>query len=337
MEQVTETVKIVLDFTGGHFFPFLSISNYFFKTFAEKNWNSPSIKHFLLSQEFFEGEVHKSVVDRCFKSVTDPYLESAMELLLGLVNKNSIGPLEDMGLWDPSTLSFCSPLLKQYLFQSCVAQFRYAQVAPKEKILLANDVEWLESVAQVIETGLGSMHPTNFEMPKGTPVEDALGFYWGFQAQARIENLYMSPQTPADKEMIRERYLTAKLKKEKFKLVPRKRGRPPTVDWFLDNRLGVALECLRDGDEREIEDKFRKFREEYKEWPKNAVLNFQMTGKTPNYDLKDKSYSARVFTFVKESNSLYRGSNLFRSNVVHRLATMPTAHFSTLVRALRLR
>ena len=288
MEQVTETVKIVLDFTGGHFFPFLSISNYFFKTFAEKNWNSPSIKHFLLSQEFFEGEV----LDRCFKSVTDPYLESAMELLLGLVNKNSIGPLEDMGLWDPSTLSFCSPLLKQYLFQSCVAQFRYAQVAPKEKILLANDVEWLESVAQVIETGLGSMHSTNFEMPKELQLKMHLVFIGDFKL-TRIENLYMSPQTPVDKEMIRERYLTVKLKKENFKLVPRKRGRPPTVDWFLDNRLGVALECLRDGDEREIEDKFRKFREEYKEWPKNAVLNFQMTEKTPNYD-------SRVFTFVKD-------------------------------------
>ena len=330
-EQITETAKIVLDFTGGYFFPFLTVSNYFFQSFAEKNWNSPSIKRFLQSQEFFQGEVYKTIVQRCFQAIIDPYLELCTKLLLGQVEASTIGPLEAMGLWDSEKMSFCSPLLKQYLFHRCVKEFKNSQVKPQETILLANDVGWLEGVAQVIENGLAYMHPHNFEMPKGSPVEDALGFHWGFQ---RIENLYMSPQTPADKEMVRERYFTKVLKKEKFKLVPSKPGRPPTVDWFLNSRLGVALECIRDGDERGIEEKFRKFQEEYKEWPNNALLNFQMAGKMLNYDVKNKPYADRLFTFVKESNSLYRGSELCRPNVVHRLATMPIARFSTLGRML---
>ena len=141
-----------------------------------------------------------------------------------------------MGLWDPVKKSFCSPLLKQYLFQRCVEKFRDS-VKANETILLPNNGEWLKGVAQVIETGLTYMDPNNFEMPKGDPVEDALGFHWGFQAQARIQNLYMSPQTPADKEMVREVYVTPKLKKKKVRLVPLKPGRPPTVDWFLNTRL----------------------------------------------------------------------------------------------------
>jgi len=119
--------------------------------------------------------------------------------------------------------------------------------------------------------------------------------------------------------------------------VPLKPGRPPTVDWFLNTRLGVALECIRDGDESGIEEKFRKFTDEYKEWSKNAVLNFQMAGRTLNYAAKNKPHSERVFTFVRESNELYWGPKLHRSNVVHRLATMPKARFSTLARTLRLR
>lgn len=233
-DVVQAIAEVVLKFTGGHFYPFVSILDDFISSSKEMEWDKASAWKHLYSEKYFKSERHNMIVGRCFSIFDDPYLVSTVRnLLLGLKGDHSHYQfLRDLGLWDATTRKFVSFLLWQHLLQLCCQE----QAASLEKKFLVANHNWLSQTAVVVAAGLeGLDHPACFNnTPGGGPAseeDDGLGTAWAMQAQERIPNVFLLGPVAA-------------LVEEKLRGCG---GPPPTVDSILlnGNRLNTTLKLIR--------------------------------------------------------------------------------------------
>jgi hypothetical protein len=122
------------------------------------------------------------------------------------------------------------------------------------------------------------------------------------------------------------------------------------VDFYLNGFADTAIEIMLDatqtvdsntkGQSQDIDAHLQRFLDKKYSWKRYVLLNFAMT--TDKLVLpRDTSAHEKVYTFVRSTNTLYRGNKVIKSPAIHRLnggsrpiiSDRQNRGFSTYVRA----
>jgi len=304
-EVVHPVCECLLEFTGGHLYPFTHLAEYLFNQDQVSLLSMKDILQHLRSDEFSTHEVMVNIKRRCFEGTTHvPLLTAARKVFLLDVFKGSdfrelVEPLEAMAFWDNKANWFISDLLTCHLYTLVTKED-----TNKDAIFVDEKNDWESTAEDLVIHGLTNMEQKDFEDPTSANFrfENGLGILWGYHVGCAFKNLYASPQTQVSHHS------------------------PSTVDWYFDSRLNMAVELIRNGrpgglqERHGLNSKFQKFSKGglYSQWERYIVLNFEMEKKDPTMPTIEYNPD-RLYTFVFQTNSLYRGKVLIKNNVVRAL------------------
>jgi len=238
----------------------------------------------LASETFRKLPIFATVVRRCFQIIDDEdsIRQQARSLFVGRGSVTDLTQLINAGLWDRDSQAWTSDLVFQLLAT------RASPIVTRETKFEVEEAKgWNWNIEQIVTVGLKYMPFDNF-------VDHTVSSHWFWQAHGKVRNAF---------------------------ILPRVRARSLIVDFSISNhQLNGALDCTRNGIQHKDpamrpEQRLEKFRSgPYRGW-QVAVLNFEMQAcRVPDHP------DENIFTFVKRSNSLNRGTKLNCENVVNSLA-----------------
>ena len=146
-------------------------------------------------------------------------------------------------------------------------------------------------------------------------VENAVGFRWGYNVKSALSEVWVAPQ----------------VRTKNVNHVGR--GPKPVIDFFFNGRMNMGIELALNQKATGIREHLERFDNNYKDHKENGVvLHFQTENATPVTEMKEPYNTVeaknRIYTYVKKSNELYRGTCLVKSNVT-RLPSPPKTPYST--------
>jgi hypothetical protein len=303
-EVTTEVLERLLEFTAGHLFPFVMFAQHVLD--HRNEINLINIEAYLSSEEFRSSETYNQVRERCFDFVKSKTIEKAENLLLNKGSVENKQALRKLSLWLGNR--FVSPLLTTEVFLNSDIDFLI------DKITL-DETEKTPYAQQIILAGLRDMTEEDFKDVhfERVAVENAIGFKWAINLKSVLPNVWISPQ-------VRTKYAEHA-----------GRGAKPLIDFYFNGRMNLGIELalnLKFDGKSGIRSHLERFDKDYARYEKNGVvLHFD----TNTSDAPDKN-EARLYTFLKKRNELYRGSSLIQSNVAINLQSPPVRSYSTTIR-----
>lgn len=319
--ELTQLICIyLLKQCGGHTFPTLAFIEHFFTLY--------DTKEFLVSMEVFQkhfsgphfasSPFHKGVRSRCFDELLNAETEMmAFRVLGGREEVGDITTVIRLGWWDPDTRDFISPFFVNAFM--CGVQPRADDV-----LYLSEKKTCEENTELVIIEGLSGMEDSDFKCwrhESGIKVEDGVSFNWAYRAKVKVPNAFLQFQ---------------------------ERGASGNVDFYLNGLADTAIEVMLDATKtadvnsqrqsQDIDGHCDRFRSDKYDWKRYVLLNFNMR----NCKIvlpRDVSVHDKVYTFIRENNTLYRGDKSIRSPAVPKLpgGSRPmddqTRRYSTVLRA----
>jgi len=302
-------------------FPLTYLATYFFKHNHNFDLEQNSIYKVLSSADFSEGKIPKLLFGRCF----DIPSQAAASVFRG--DEMRVEPFVQLGFWNSEGPrgQFISSLVYNHYIKFVASQ----QQLP-ETTLIDEDKPWLESAQEIVIAGLRNMKEEQFVEVNFVHYEDMIGASSGINVNRAFSNLYMIGQ-------------------QTITTTTGGRGQKPTVDWYFNGRLKLAVELVRmrtryplpSATITALNNHFAKFEGgEYSEWNERyVILHFQMTGKELLFPTlrvvekvkekgkekgKEKELNHQLFTFVYQTNTLYHGGEVVKRNVVRYLRTPRT-------------
>jgi hypothetical protein len=315
---ISDLVDWMLEYTGGHAYPFLKLCEYMLRHqipyCEERNFESV-----VNSGTFYGSPIFKTIEERAY-DLSENARESAYRILeTGVVSPDDAFRMNKVGLWNVTTKWFLSNLLVSYLFQSIEKN-----LSTSDYIDLAKS----DGLEKVLLYGLSELKEDDFydSFSGKQRYENAIGSIFAMKL-CRLEHLFISPQTQVDKNITT-------------------RGSKPTIDFFLNGRLMKYLELTRNG--VELAKHFDKFENPngkyYKHRENYAILDFNLSTKSSTMKVLEKyqknGLDKRLYCFVKRENALYVGNQRVHSNVSKFLKSSPALGmgkrmFTTLSRLFR--
>ena len=302
-EFTTKVVETLLEFTAGHLFPFVTFAQHILDPKSKIDLNN--IDDYISGKEFRSSRTFLQVRARCFDFLISKTIENPEKLLLNEGNFVDKQALRKLGVWLRN--GFLSPLLISEVFLR-------AELSPSSDKITLDETGTTPYAQQVILAGLRDMTEEDFKDAHfdKVAVENAIGFRWGFKVRSVLVNVWIAPQ-------VRPQYSEHT-----------GRGAKPLIDFYCNGRLDMGIEIalnLKFDDKIGIRAHLERFNNGYKRYKNGVVLHFE----TKRSDAPDKD-EARLYTFVKKRNELYRGSSLVQSNVARNLPSPPVRSYSTTVR-----
>lgn len=283
-DATTLVLKFSHHYTAGHTHACLKLAEYCVRNEAERcvgqqPWESLGLA---LGSESFLNAAGRDIFERCFPFFR--YYNSVEDLLDKYLSGSHalVSKLQQHGLWDNARNCLLSPLLQYHLFH----------LMPKK-----NDFNF-DNPSQI---GLALFHCTkNYKKWKFiqydacTQVvrercEDGAGFFVGCELS---KYCLVSPQLAAPKAQPTS-------------------GRPPSVDYYLNGRLNMYLELVKNSSL--LESHFDRFLTgEYGMEKPFAILDINFKTTEPReLTGKYKTLENNYFTFVVQTQVLYRGMKRF--------------------------
>ena len=309
--SIRETVQLMLEwllkYTGGHAYPLLKLAEYLIRDrtadMLDRRFEAACGEQFKQSDKFRKILVRSYTVETKVKFIASEILTK------GIKCPEHEMALIHLGLWSERRNWFISDLFLFYLLLDPADS-----AARREPALTGTSLEKLQ---KLLEIGLGDLSENHFKQydDRGfsiTRYENAIGYYLAWKL-SRIERLSVSPQHQVPG------------------IVPRPRTGPnPTIDLYIDGGMDLFLELIRDGSLAEIvahDDKFRLSTGGYHHHrDRYALLNI-VTKTAQPVILPDEPMYQRLhdicYTFVKDSNLLFRGNLCIKCNVSSALPFSP--------------
>lgn len=290
-------------YTNGHSFPCLKIAEFCVTAGCMKCWeiqmengDMDDMKIALtklLSTSAFD-EVYDMIYQRCYHVISG----STFERLISAWWSDSIkceAVLDDLtriGLWLREENCLISLLLQQVVLKK-------RGDAGRQKFVNVNYAGFGHVLAYVLSF-LRNVHFSQLmdteEMVRER-CEDGIGLFIGARLSG-IEGIYLSPQHAIPNP-------------------EQRRGRPPSVDYYLDNSLDMYLELTRNGSL--LEQHFQRFQLGGKYFGKPFVLlDIEMRKGAPPMPLPAavSEFEHCRYTFVLSLNTLYRGTDVFKAGII---------------------
>jgi hypothetical protein len=316
-----------MEYTGGHVYPFLKLSEYLLQRCPEicKAKNRLGMMEEFSSAKFYDSEINKQVISRSISVKATVLLDCIKVLEDGDFSSSRTNSITRAGLWKTDSDQFISLYFQLHIFK----------MVKKTSESNSIDLDKREAIEDVILFGLKYVQESDFVDDLGTNqhrFENAIGTIFAAKL-AKIPELHIAPQT------------------QFAKANPSSPGSNPAVDFFLNGRLNIYLELVRNGDK--IEKHFDRFEDEdgaYHNRQKGsdyAILDFNLLTTAPAaVPSKYQHVGHKFYTFVKQRNELHRGptlaelkeSNLIKSviiksNVSCNLPSPAKRQYSTLARS----
>jgi hypothetical protein len=214
-----------------------------------------------------------------------------------------------LGIWSQEG-AFISPLLTTEVFLHMKVRRSDEQITLVKPTITPY-------AQQVICAGLRDMVDADFKDAHYDidAVENAVGFRWGYNVKSALSEVWVAPQ----------------VRTKNVNHVGR--GPKPVIDFFFNGRMNMGIELALNQKATGIREHLERFDNNYKDHKENGVvLHFQTENATPVTEMKEPYNTAeaknRIYTYVKKSNELYRGTCLVKSNVT-RLPSPPKTRYST--------
>eukprot|EP01035_Chromulina_nebulosa_P027162 gene27162-35679_t len=305
-EVTTKVVERLLEFTAGHLFPFVTFAQHVLD--PSNKIDLSNIDDYLCGEDFRSSDAFLEVRTRCFDFLGKSIFVQAENLLMNKGNIEQKHALQKLGVWVRN--GFVSPLLT-------IEVFLRAELPDEIDEIFLDATQKTPYAQQIILAGLRDMAEEDFEDAhfKQVPVENAIGFKWGFNVRKVLLNVWIAPQ-------VRTQYAEHP-----------GRGAKPLIDFVCNGRVNTGIEValnLKFLGKSGISTHLKRFNEgkDYARYSKNGVvLHFD----TNTSDAPDEN-EARLYTFVKKRNELYCGCSLVQSNVARKLPSPPVRSYSTTVR-----
>lgn len=315
--------KYLLKQCGGHTFPTLAFIEHFFTRDDAKGYLSSleEFRRYFCGADFAQSSFYKSVRDRCFVQLLDAETERvAFRVLGGQVEAGDINSMTRLGWWDPHTRDFIS----RFLVNACLS----AVQPGTDGVLYLDEKKTPEENAElVIVEGLQGMEDSDFKCwrhKSGVKVENGVSFNWAYKARVKIPNAYLQFQERAESGV---------------------------VDFYLNGFADTAIEVMLDATKtvrpnstrqsQDIDGHQERLRNDKYDWKRYVLFNFAMTQDAVVLP-RDTSAHDKVYTYVRSTNTLYRGAKLLKSPAIpnlsggsRRFTGVPTRSFSTMLRATR--
>jgi hypothetical protein len=241
-------------------------------------------------------------------------------VLGGKEEAGDINTLTRLGWWNPDSRDFIS----QFLVNACLSGVK---PGIDDVLYLSDEKTPEENTEMVIVEGLSGMEDDDFKCWRGKSeikVEDGVSFNWAHKARKKIPNAYLQFQ---------------------------ERGVKGKVDFYLNGFADTAIVVMLNGKQtvkvksnvknkpppQDIDDAVQRFRKDKYDWKRYVVLNFAMTSDI--VQPRDKSAHDKVYTYVRSTNTLYRGAKPIKSSAIPNLSVGSSAvskgqtrSFSTMLR-----
>jgi hypothetical protein len=312
--------KYLLEYCGGHTFPTLAFIEYFFTCDEAKEYlqNKEVFSRYLCGPDFARSPLYKPVRDRCFDELLDADTGNlAFRVLGGKEEANDISTVTRLGWWDPEARTFISP----FLLNACLYSVKSRSA---DALYLDNKKTPEENTELVIVQGLSGMEDSDFKCWKHkseVKIENAVSFNWAHKARVKIPNAYLHFQ---------ERAVSG------------------VVDFYLNGFADTAIEVMLDATQttdpkstqqsQDIDRHQERFRNGQYEWKRYVLFNFAISNDKVVLP-RDTSAHDKVYTFVRSTNTLYRGNKPITSPAIPKLSggSRPfkdgqTRSFSTMLR-----
>jgi hypothetical protein len=285
LDQVThsKTLEILMElwsYTGGQMYPFVTIAKYACESHADDCLNG-CIQSLICNQEFYNSNTYKTIVSRSL-AVSLKAKNAAKDIYVhGAVSFSAANAISREGYWDSTRQWFISNLFMSYLFQST-----------ENKLIIPQSCT---NVEHLLTLALQNFTEAHFHQSDNSieRYENALGYYFG--ASLSSYQLYVSPQHIIPKAI-------------------KTSGPEPCVDYFINGNFNIFIELIKDGTTATIAEHLQRFTAsngKYSAIKGNFVLlDFQITAKKVELTNNDK-----IFTFVKKTNTLYRGRKIIKKDV----------------------
>ncbi len=296
--------------TGGHLYPFLKLTEHLI-VHHTADCRSKAIVATLMKLSC--NPVHHacaSVIDdirsRSYSSIGSGAETLALSVLAGKHSSTDLAALENLGYFNSETNTFLSDFLVSTLLNVHPASAK----APTIDFLQESN----PSIEQAITLALRNMSESDFIDPAADlpRIENSLSFAFGLHL-SKIPGLYLSFQSRAK--------------------VTGTAGHPPTVDFYLNGRLDTVLEIILNATKSSFKTHAARFEGKgaYSHFKNTVLLNFDTKRVTsPQFTHKIQNY-----TFLKQTNQLFKGSKLLKSNVSVKLSAPPPRRaFSAMTRQL---
>lgn len=320
--ELTQTIcKYLLKQCGGHTFPTLAFIEHFF--------TRDDAKGFLVSGEVFHrhfcgpdfacSRFYETVRNRCFEQLLDAETEKvAFRVLGGKEEAGDITTVTRLGWWDPEARDFIS----RFLVNACLSG---VQPGTDGVLYLDKKKSHEENTELVIAEGLSGMEDSDFKCwrhKSDVKVENGVSFNWAHKARVKIPNAYLHFQERAVSGVV-DFYLNG----------------------FADSAIEVMLDATQTGDPKtkgqsqDIDAHQKRFHDGKYDWKRYVLFNFAMS-KNEVILPRDVTVHDKVYTFVRSTNTLYRGTKSIRCPAIPNLSggSRPfgdgqTRSFSTMLRA----
>jgi len=218
----------------------------------------------------------------------------AFRVLGGKEEAGDIKTLIRLGWWDPQARDFIS----RFLVNACLSD---VQPGGNDVIYLDHKKSYEENAELVIIEGLSGMEDSDFKCwrhESGVKVENGVSFNWAYRARVKIPNAYLHSQ---------------------------ERAASGVVDFYLNGFADTAIEVMLDATQtaapnstrqsQDIDGHQERFRDGKHDWKRYVLFNFAMS-KDEVILPRDFTVHDKVYTFVRSTNSLYRGNKLLRSPAI---------------------
>ena len=300
--ELTQSIcRYLLKQCGGHTFPTLAFIEHFFTCYDTKGFlvSMEGFQKYFSGPDFACSPFYKGVRGRCFDELLDAETEKmAFRVLGGMEEVGDITTMTRLGWWDPETRDFISP----FLVNACLCG---VQPRADNVLYLSEKKSREENTELVIIEGLSGMEDSDFKCwrhESGIKVEDGLSFNWAYRARVKIPNVFLNFQ---------------------------QRGVSGKVDFYLNGLADTAIEVMLDATQtadvkskqqsQDIDGHWDRFNSDKYDWERHVLLNFNMS-KDKIILPRDVSAHDKVYTYIRNTNTLYRGNKSIRSPAVPKLS-----------------
>eukprot|EP01033_Poteriospumella_lacustris_P012901 gene12901-9231_t len=302
-QTLTETIcTFLLKECGGHAYPTLAFIEYFFTQEEGKKQltSEETFGRYFYANSFAKGGFYRQLRNRCFDRFSDTNsLQVATRVLGGKECSTDIDALTRLGWWDPDANNFIS----QFLVNTILSAVRPGMDAGVVYLDANKSPE--ENTELVIMEGLSAMEDVDFSCwrnPCAVKVESAVSFNWACRAKVRVPNAYLQFQ---------------------------ERGISGLVDFYLNSHAESAIEVMLNATQttldpastrqsQDIDSHADRFLSGKYPWTRYVLFNFAWD-KNEVVLPRNESLQKRTYTFVRRSNTLYRGATLIKENAAPRL------------------
>jgi hypothetical protein len=292
----------VLKHCGGHAYPTLAFIEHFFTDSDGESFltSMEEFQKYFCGPDFPRTSVYKKVKDRCFDELDGTTTQVASRVLQGEEGVGDIETLWRLGWWNPEDKFFISA----FLVNTCLSAIPPVNDGAR---YLSETMSHEENTELAIIEGLSGMEDSDFYCSKrasGFRVENSISFSWAGKMRAKIPNAYLSFQERGNDSSL--------------------------VDFYLNGLADTAIEVLRDatqtvheetkGQSQDMDGHLGRFLDNTYPWKRFVLLNFNMKRGGKIILPRNETFHDKVYTYVHETNTLYRGNERIKCPAVPKLS-----------------